>query len=78
MIMKRALVIAFNEYRERGLDVRPLLNVHDEFQLSVTKEESEDAGRIAAEAVRRAGEYYDFRCPLAGNYDIGGNWSETH
>jgi len=78
LIMKRALVIAFAAFREAGLDVRPLLNIHDEFQLSVTKKESKDAGRIAARAVRQAGEFYNFRCPLAGNFDIGVNWSETH
>jgi DNA polymerase I-like protein with 3'-5' exonuclease and polymerase domains len=78
LVMKRALVIAFAAYREAGMDVLPLLNVHDEFQLSVTLEESENAGAIAADAVRQAGEYYGFRCPLAGNYDVGSNWSETH
>ena len=78
MIMKRALVIAFQRYHEKGLDVIPLLNIHDEFQLSVLDKESHEAGQIAAEAVREAGEYYNFRCPLAGNYDIGQNWSQTH
>ena len=78
LIMKRALVIAFQRYHEKGLDVIPLLNIHDEFQLSVLDKESHEAGQIAAEAVREAGEYYNFRCPLAGNYDIGQNWSQTH
>ena len=76
--MKRALVIMFDEFRKKGLDVIPLLNVHDEVQLSVTKKESKRVGKIAADAVRKAGEYYNFRCPLAGNFDIGGDWSETH
>jgi len=78
LVMKRSLVIMFAEFRAKGLDVLPLLNVHDEVQLSVLKEESEDVGRIAAQSVADAGEYYEFRCPLAGNYDVGTNWSETH
>jgi DNA polymerase I-like protein with 3'-5' exonuclease and polymerase domains len=78
IVMKRSLVIMFDTFRALDLDVRPLLNIHDEVQLSVTKENADEAGRIAAESVAKAGEYYGFRCPLAGNYDIGTNWSETH
>ena len=78
LVMKRALVIMFRQFRARGLDVLPLLNVHDEVQLSVLDEESEDAGRVAAQAVTDAGDYYGFRCPLAGNFDIGSSWAETH
>lgn len=78
LVMKRALVIMFKDFRKAGLDVIPLLNVHDEVQLSAVKKESKDVGRIAAQSVALAGEHYDFRCPLAGNYEIGANWSETH
>ena len=78
IVMKRALVIMFDKFREEGLDVIPLLNVHDEVQLSVRKGERNVIGIIAANAVTLAGEFYGFRCPLAGNYKTGGNWSETH
>jgi DNA polymerase-1 len=78
VIMKQALVIMFREFRGRGLDVRPLLNVHDEVQLSVLEEEAHDVGRITTEAIKQAGEDFDFRCPLAGNYDVGLHWGETH
>lgn len=78
VIMKKALVIMFDEYESRGLDVLPLLNIHDEVQLSALKEEADEVGKIAAEAITRAGEHFNFRCPLAGDYDIGQNWSETH
>ena len=78
LVMKRALVIMFEEFAKAELDVIPLLNIHDEVQLSVTEAEASMVGMIAAKSVTLAGEYYGFRCPLAGNYDIGGNWSETH
>ena len=78
IVMKRALVIMFEDFAKAGLDVIPLLNVHDEVQLSVRKEEAEHVGRIAAQAIAKAGEYYGFRCPLAGDFDVGVNWSETH
>lgn len=78
LVMKRALVIMFANFDELKLDVIPLLNVHDEVQLSVVADEAEQVGALATDSVREAGEYYNFRCPLAGNYDIGGKWSETH
>lgn len=78
VIMKEALVIMFDDFEANGLDVLPLLNVHDEVQLSVLPQEAEDVGRIAAQAIAKAGESFDFRCPLAGDYDVGRTWAETH
>jgi len=78
IVMKKALVIMFEEFKKQGLDVLPLLNVHDEVQLSVKPQEAEHVGRIAAQSICRAGEYYSLRCPLAGDYDVGVNWAETH
>lgn len=78
IVMKQALVIMFDQFREEGLDVLPLLNVHDEVQLSCRPEEAERVGQIAADSIRLAGEHFNFRCPLAGDYDIGLNWAETH
>lgn len=78
VIMKKALVIMFKQFREEGLDVRPLLNIHDEVQLSCEHADAKRAGSIAADAIRQAGEHYSFRCPLAGDYDIGESWAATH
>jgi DNA polymerase I-like protein with 3'-5' exonuclease and polymerase domains len=78
IVMKRALVIMFAEFKRLGLDVLPLLNVHDEVQLSTEPKESKDVGSIAAEAIAEAGRYYDLRCPLAGDYQVGHSWAETH
>ena len=78
IVMKKALVIMFEDFRKAGLDVLPLLNVHDEVQLSVKPEDAESVGAYAADSIRKAGEWFDLRCPLAGDYDIGGNWCETH
>jgi len=78
IVMKLALVLMFKEFRRQALDVLPLLNIHDEVQLSARPEEAERVGMIAADAIRQAGEAYGLRCPLAGNYDIGGDWGATH
>ena len=28
--------------------------------------------------IKKAGEHFNFRCPLNGGYKIGANWKETH
>ena len=76
--MKRALILMFDEFADKGLDVLPLLNVHDEVQLSCTEEIAQNVGRIAAQAIANAGEEFGLRCPLGGDFDIGTNWCETH
>lgn len=78
LAMKRALIIMFDHFAEENLDVYPLLNVHDEVQLSTTPEEAENVGRIAARSIAEAGEAFGLRCPLGGNFDIGQSWAETH
>jgi len=78
LVMKKALVLMFAEFKRLKMDVLPLLNIHDEVQLSTLPEESHDAGKIAARSIKEAGEFYELRCPLAGDYDIGKNWAETH
>lgn len=82
ILMKRALVILDDALQAAGLvpgqDYEFVANVHDEWQLQVLEKHSEFVGKTAAEAIRLAGEYYDFRCPLAGDFSIGKNWYETH
>lgn len=53
--------------------------VHDEAQIAVTNSEmAEVVGRISQEAMTVTEQDYAFRCPLAADYSIGTNWSETH
>ena len=33
---------------------------------------------MAVGAIRKAGEYFGFRCPLDGEAKVGDNWYETH
>lgn len=58
--------------------VKYCANVHDEVQLSVNPEIAEEIGQLFASKITEAGEVLGVRCPLAGSYDIGRNWHETH
>ncbi|MDX0270912.1 DNA polymerase [Sinorhizobium meliloti] len=80
--MKRALCILDTNLQELGLipgvHYEFVGNIHDEWQIEVDEDKADLVGRTAADAIRLAGEYYNFRCHLAGNYDKGRNWAETH
>lgn len=53
--------------------------VHDEVQIACrTKEIAEVVGRVCKEQAAIAGEMFDFKCPLDGEYGIGSSWAETH
>jgi len=81
IIMKQALVILDETLQETlrvGIDYEFVANVHDEWQIECYPELSEFVGQQAVQAIERAGEVLDFRCPLTGEYKIGRNWAETH
>lgn len=51
---------------------------HDEFQIECLESIAEDVGKIAAQCIVDAGEFYKIKCPHKGEYAIGKNWFETH
>ena len=59
-------------------DVMQVAHIHDEIQLQVRKEIADDVGKISVQSIQESGEALGFRCPLDGEYKIGGNWAETH
>lgn len=61
-----------------GEDYEFMLNYHDEWQLDVPKHNVDTVKAAATEAIKLAGDYYNFRCPLKGNADVGLNWRDTH
>lgn len=82
IIMKRALVFADAEAQRRGWvpgeHYEFVANIHDELQAEVDENLAEEFGQMLSDQLIKAGEYYDFACPITGGFDIGTNWSETH
>jgi DNA polymerase-1 len=80
IVMKMALVIFHFELLrwEYGVDFAYCANVHDEVQIECKPELAEEIGRTFSDAIRIAGERLYVRCPLAGAYDVGDNWGQTH
>ena len=46
--------------------------------MEVKQDQAELFGKLGVEALIEAGQYFNMRCPLDGEYKIGDNWSETH
>jgi len=75
IVMKRGLVI-FNDQLPEG--AKFVANVHDEWQLEVDKDLSDVVGNMGIDSIKQAGEFYNLKCPLTGEYNVGSNWAETH
>lgn len=82
IFMKQALAMLDNNLAINALwpgdGYEFVANVHDEWQIEVSEEYADDLGKTAADSIQWAGEFYKFACPLAGNYEIGNSWRETH
>jgi DNA polymerase I-like protein with 3'-5' exonuclease and polymerase domains len=84
LIMKKALYIADSDLQKEGLtpgiDYEFVLNIHDEFQIEVLDNSSVRSiiSNIVPDSIRKAGEFFNFKCPMKGDGKFGSNWSETH
>ncbi|WP_237353550.1 DNA polymerase [Xanthobacter sp. YC-JY1] len=82
VLMKKAQVILDADLQAAGLvpgeDYEFVITYHDEWQLEARPHLAETVGTLAADAIRKAGQFFAFRCPLKGNFDIGPNWAATH
>ena len=82
IVMKKALCILADDIEAKGWkindDIAFVLNVHDEYQAEVKEELVDEYKVMAVEAIRKAGEYFGFRCPLDGEAKVGDNWYDTH
>jgi len=80
--MKKALVILDSRLQVEGLvpgtDYEFCANVHDEWQIDSTVDAAPVIGLAGTVAIKEAGEFFKFKCPLAGEYKVGHTWKETH
>jgi len=78
IVMKKALSLLDTKLKLNTIDYKFVANIHDEWQVEVKESQAHFVGLRAVEAIIEAGEYFNLRCPLDGEYKIGDNWSETH
>jgi hypothetical protein len=82
LVMKQALVFLDDSLQaaghKPGVDYEFVANVHDEWQIECRKEIADEVGRTAVASIRRAGDHFEFRCPLDGEAKQGASWADTH
>lgn len=92
IVMKKALVIFVDWLLDRGWEADRLTgefrrgddvmgftaNVHDEFQMEIPEHLVDEIGELAKASIRAAGEAYDMRVELAGSFDHGTSWADSH
>jgi DNA polymerase-1 len=74
-IIKLAMLAVDRELRERNLDARLILQVHDELLLDVPGQELETVREIVRRSMENA---MELSVPLKVDMGIGGNWLEAH
>ena len=78
IVMKKALSLLDSQLKLNTVDYKFVANIHDEWQVEVRESQADFVGLRAVEAIIEAGEHFNLRCPLDGEYKVGDNWSETH
>lgn len=92
VLCKKSLVLLFKELVAQGFVPNDLTgtltrgdevigfvaNVHDEYQMECSAHLADWLGRLATDTMRQAGELFNLRCPIAGAYQVGDTWYETH
>ena len=78
IVMKKALVILNDVLKLNAVEYKFVANIHDEWQLEVKESQADFVGNLAVKSIIQAGEEFNLRCPMDGEYKIGRDWSETH
>lgn len=74
-IIKVAMVRIFNRFEREGLKSKMILQVHDELNFNVYKDEAEKVKQIVLEEMENA---YKLQVPLIADCGEGKNWLEAH
>lgn len=78
IVMKKSMVILDERVRALGLDVKKVIDMHDEAQAEVIPEHVELYKLEAVRSIVDSGLHFKLNCPLDGDAKSGLNWAETH
>jgi len=80
--VKKATCILYKDLYEAGLKwschFAFIAHIHDEIQALVKPQFVNLYKSLAIDSFRKAGEFYNLKCPLTGEAKEGKNWMETH
>lgn len=78
IVMKKGLSILANRLELSMTPFKFVANIHDEWQIEVSECRANKVGTLAVQSIVDAGNHFNLRCPLDGEFKIGRDWSETH
>jgi len=81
VVMKKATVLSNRYFREQGWtekECAQVAHIHDEVQVQCLDNIAEEVGEILLKSFVEAGQFFNLRCPLDGDFNVGNNWAETH
>ncbi len=82
IIMKQALIqlhaLMNKAGHIHGIDWGICAWIHDEIQIECKEQIAESVGKMAKLSIIKAGEVYNFPCPMDAEFKIGTNWHTTH
>lgn len=80
VIMKNATLKWRRDLIKAGYDFKLVNFVHDEWQIQVKggEEEAKEVGKIVADSIEYTGNKLKLFCPLAGSFNVGKTWADTH
>ena len=73
-ILKKAMIDIYNEFNEKNIKSKMLLQVHDELIFNVLKEEEDAVKEIVDRCMDNA---YELLVPLKVDIQTGNNWYEA-
>lgn len=84
LVAKKWLLQCFEDAEAAGLtygwqgDFTLLGFIHDELQWAVREDKAQWFGEMGVEAARKAGDHFQFRCPIGAEFKVGMNWYDCH
>ena len=78
IVMKKGLSMLTNRLELSMTPFKFVANIHDEWQIEVSECRANKVGTLAVQSIIDAGNHFNLRCPLDGEFKIGRDWSETH
>tara|TARA_B100000035_G_scaffold289230_1_gene275462 strand:+ start:7745 stop:9481 length:1737 start_codon:yes stop_codon:yes gene_type:complete len=78
LICKQWIIDVHELIHQHNLDCKQVAWVHDEIQIETRKENADELGKLAKQAIRNSEKRFNFRCELDCEYRVGKNWSQTH
>ena len=77
-IMKKAMVDWYVALKKAKVKFTLCNWVHDEWQTKTLKTLADTVGKAQVKSIVDAGVYYNYKCPLDGEYKVGSTWMDTH